>query len=400
MKINGFDNIINRLDSNSAKWDSVNILSSKNVIPMSTADMDISSPTEIIYKLDEFNRKGIYGYTIVPNGYYEIVKDFLFRHYNYTCSIDDIIFCPRIIQAISIYIKEFTNINDNICILTPSYSPIYNAVILNGRNVIDCKLIYKNKSYYIDFTLLEECFKKSKVFILISPHNPTGTVWSLDELNKICFLAEKYNVFIISDDVHADFDFTINKHYIISAINEFVHQNSMICTSPAKTFNIPGLEIANLIIHNKIVRDKFLHSMKSLGIHNPNYFSIPALITAYTKCDIWIDELKSYISQNKEYTINFFEQEIPQLEITKGEGTYLMWINYEKLLINEEELKHWFIDLAGIEASWGSDFDHEKIKFFRLNIAMPRKLLEDSLRKLKNGFVMLQQEETFHEYTN
>ncbi|WP_040976940.1 MalY/PatB family protein [Necropsobacter massiliensis] len=397
MTENQFDIFIDRSKSSSAKWEMTHKYG-EDIIPMSVADMDLSAPRKMIEYLSRQNNVGIYGYTILPDNYYDIVRKYIFRHYNYKTTNDSILFCPRIIQAISIYIKEFTSKNDRICILTPSYSPIIDAITLNERYAEKCELVYHKGNYSIDFHKLEKCFKISKAFILISPHNPTGIVWSYNELQKISQLAEKYRVFILSDDVHADFDFSDNKHIIISTLSKYIENNSIICTSPAKTFNIPGLEISNLIIYNNNVRTKFQKCMQALGMHNPNFFSIPAINIAYQYCDEWLESLKHYIYQNKILVREFFNQNIPQLEIANSEGTYLVWINYSKLHINEEKLKHWFIDLSHIEVSWGSNFGVKDLPFFRMNIAMPRSLLEECLDKIKNGLTLLIQEEINYEY--
>ncbi|WP_101776263.1 MalY/PatB family protein [Pasteurella oralis] len=396
MADNLFDVFTDRSNCNSAKW-AITRQYGKDMISMSVADMDLPAPQMLIDYLAQQNRTGIYGYTILPDNYYDIVRRYLLRHYQYEIANEHIIFCPRIIQAISIYIKEFTSPKDSICLLTPSYAPILNAILLNNRTVKRCELIYQAGKYVIDFHQLEKCFETAKTFILISPHNPTGVVWSRSDLQHIAALAEKYGVFILSDDVHADFDFSGDKHMIISAISAYVEKHSIICTSPAKTFNIPGLEIANLLIRNKKVRDKFQGCMQALGMHNPNFFSIPALQIAYQYCDDWLDKLKHYIYHNKLIVKDFFTQEIPQLEVFNSEGTYLIWVNYSKLQINEEKLKHWFLDLSHIEVSWGSDFGREGQSFFRMNVAMPRALLKESLQKMKQGLALLMQEELNYE---
>ncbi|WP_373101271.1 MULTISPECIES: MalY/PatB family protein [Pasteurellaceae] len=393
MPENLFDTFVDRTASNSAKWETGRKYGI-NIIPMSVADMDLPAPGILIESLAEQNSAGIYGYTILPDDYYDIVRKYLFRHYHYTVANEHILFCPRIIQAISIYIKEFTSPNDSICIFTPSYAPILNAISLNNRNIMQCKLIYQKGAYSIDFNELEKCFITAKTFILISPHNPTGIVWSRNDLHKIAELAEKHEVFILSDDVHADFDFSGNGHLIISALSSYVENHSIICTSPAKTFNIPGLEIANLLICNNNVRDKFQTCMQSLGMHNPNFFSVPAISVAYQYCDTWLNELRNYIYQNKLTVKAFFHREIPQLDIVNSEGTYLIWVNYRKLHITEEKLKHWFLDLSHIEVSWGSDFGAEGDSFFRMNVAMPRTLLIKCLKKIKHGLDFLMQEGT------
>lgn len=167
----------------------------------------------------------------------------------------------------------------------------------------------------------------------------------------------------------------------------------MICLSPAKTFNIPGLEIANLIIENKEIREKFIKEMMALGIHNPNYFSIPAIISLYKYCTDWVIYLKEYIKNNKKIVKEFFNEYIPLLDITESDGTYLLWINYKKLSINENELAYWINNLSRVKVSLGSEFSKEGDGFFRMNVAMPREKLLEALNRIKNGFCLLNNRE-------
>lgn len=383
-----FDTVIDRFGTFSAKW---NV--SEDVIPMSVADMDIPVPNIMINELQRASSLGIYGYTELPNNYYQVISNYIHNQYSYYVNNEKIVFCPRIIQAIAIYIRSFTEINDGICILTPSYNPISEIIKYNNRKLYNSTLIYKDKKYFINFDSLEDCFKKSKIFILISPHNPTGTVWDRNTLYKIISLAKKHNVFIISDDVHADFTFTQEKHCLISSLDPWIANNSMICLSPAKTFNIPGLEISNVIIENNNTREVFKKEIIALGIHNPNYFSIPAIMTAYQSCTDWIIHLKKYIENNKVIVSHFLKENIPSLEIVESKGTYLLWINYEKLNINEKRLIHWFHNLSKVKISQGSEFGCGGDGFFRINVAMPQKRLLDALTRIKTGFYLLNNKE-------
>ncbi|MCW9699897.1 MalY/PatB family protein [Avibacterium sp. 20-129] len=374
--------IAERIEQYSAKWHNYR---GENYISMSVADMDLPAPQALIEALDKANKTGIYGYTLLPENYFDVVANYIKRHYHYPVDKNEIVFCPRIIQGIAIYLREFTQPSDKICLFTPSYSPITNIITDNQRELLSCPLVYKNNGYHIDFTSLEACFKQAKTFILLSPHNPTGRVWTFEELQKIAQLAEQYQVFIISDDVHADFTFTQQAHQIIAGITPYVKNHSMICTSPAKTFNIPGLEIANLLIHNRKIREKLHRNLLQLGIHNPNYFSIPAIMVVYQQCDSWITQIKNEIAENKQFVTHFFAQEIPQFDVVCTEGTYLLWVNYQKLVIDEATLKNRITNLAQVELAWGTDFGIEGMGFFRMNIAMPRALLQQALIQLRDG---------------
>lgn len=380
MQYNDFERIISRYGTYSAKWDEAVQRHHYPVTPLSVADMDFPSAPAVIEAINQANN-GIYGYTICGEAYAQTVVDWLDRHYHFMTQPEDIVHCPRVVQAISLFIHHFTQVDQGIGLFTPCYAPIMQCVTLNQRKLVPCPLTYKNQQYHLNISKLIECFQQIKVFILISPHNPTGTVWSTQQLRLICQLAEQYNVFIISDDVHADFVFN-GRHQIIAELSDYVAQHSMICTSPAKTFNMPGLEIANIVIQNPKVRSQFQQILARFGFHNPNYFSVPALYAAYTQCDQWLIALKDYIAKNKQIVTACFARDLPQLEITASNGTYLMWINYAKLAISPEIFKAIMLRLAKIELSWGEDFGQEGKYFFRLNVALPQKALLDCLNRI------------------
>lgn len=230
---NNFNKLISRQNTYSAKWCNSNA----NVIPLSVADMDIPAPDFIINALTEFNLKGIYGYTDLSHDWNNVAVNWFKTQYQWVVEPESIVFCPRIIQAVSLYIQNFTRVGDKVTTLSPAYHPISNAVCVNQRELLESPLMYRDGYYEINFDDLESKFKQSVCFILLSPHNPTGTVWQKSELLKIAELAQKYQVFIISDDVHADFVFDGATYHPISSVNSYVKQHSFICTSPAKTFN-------------------------------------------------------------------------------------------------------------------------------------------------------------------
>ncbi|HGM5491221.1 TPA: MalY/PatB family protein [Serratia fonticola] len=377
-----FDKQISRNGTYSAKWNGEQHASSYRTIPLSVADMDIPLPEKVINRLTEFSQKGIYGYTLLSADWGECVAQWMLRHYQWHINPQHVVFCPRVIQAVSLYLQNFTQAGDAIVSLTPAYHPISNAVAVNQRQLLESELLYHDGCYSINFTDLEEKFQRASCFILLSPHNPTGTVWDHAVLTKIAALAEKYQVFIISDDVHADFIFSNRQHQVISSLNHYVEQNSFICTSPAKTFNIAGLEVANIIIANDKHRQKFQRCLEAAGIHNPGYYTVPALLTAYLDCDDWLLALKHYLAANRELVCTTLQAHFPDWVITRGEGTYMLWVNYQSSNLTETELKDWFLERAGVEMSWGSGFGAAGRGFFRINIATPRAILAEALARI------------------
>ncbi|SUC00649.1 aminotransferase [Proteus vulgaris] len=376
---NNFNKLISRQNTYSAKWCNSNA----NVIPLSVADMEIAAPDFITNKLAEFNHKGIYGYTDLSHDWNNVAANWFKSQYQWIVAPETIVFCPRVIQAVSLYIQNFTQIGDKVTTLSPAYHPISNAVCVNNRELLESPLIYRDGYYEIDFDDLENKFKQSVCFMLLSPHNPTGTVWQKNDLIKIAKLAQKYHVFIISDDVHADFVFDDALYHPISSLNTYVEQHSFICTSPAKTFNLAGLEIANIVIANPEYREKFKQCLNAAGIHNPGYFSVPAFLQAYTlQGQQWLGELKTYLADNRRWVKEQCERHFSDWVVTQSHGTYMLWINYQKMQLTEEQLKHWFVSLAEVEMSWGRGFGAVGDGFFRINIATPRSILETVFTRL------------------
>ncbi|MBE2894364.1 MalY/PatB family protein [Spirabiliibacterium falconis] len=376
-----FDTLISRKNTFSAKWDGAIERLGENITPLSVADMDFAAPRAVITAIEQANN-GIYGYTELGAAYYTVVANWLARRYDYKVRSESILFCPRIIQAVSLYLRFLTEPNDAVGIFTPSYSPILNTVKLNQRPLIECPLTYANQRYHLDEQALERCFAQIKTFILISPHNPTGLVWSLEQLQCIARLAEKYGVFVISDEVHADFCFH-RKHIVYARLSAFAAQHSMICTSPAKTFNLAGLEIANVVIENETIKVRLAAILQQLGFHNPSYFSVQALYQAYQYCDEWVDDLVDYIDQNRTLVRTYFQQHLPTLRISQGDGTYLCWVDFSATGLSADEFKTLMREKACVEFSWGDDFGRDCNNFFRMNLALPRAELVRVLDQMK-----------------
>ena len=377
--------IVNRMGTNCAKWDeTIDKYNNPNIIPLTVADMDFKSSPEIIKSLVRFAEMGIYGYTNPSPKYLDLSQQWMRKQYNYEVEKDWIVFCPRIIQAISLVIQNFTKENDNIMIMTPLYSPIQNAIKVNNRKIKENKLIYEEGSYRIDFEDMERSLKLGvKILIIVSPHNPTGKVLSKEEIERIIYLCKKYDVLIFSDEVHADFVWSDNFVSFASFFSQY--DKIIVANSPSKTFNIPGLEISNIIIEDSKIRDRFEVILNQNGIHNPNYFSIPAIEAAYGDSYNWMLETKQDIKENMLLIKNFFEEDLQGFKCSKIEGTFLLWISYKDLNITEEELSDLFVNRAEVSVSLGSEFGDEGYGFFRVNAAAPKELIITALDKIKNN---------------
>lgn len=378
-----FDRIISRFGTNSAKWDGMAQAHGKDMIALSVADMDLQAPPKVVEQMVESARHGIYGYTDPFPPYFEAVQHWLDKAYGWQVPQEWIVFSPRIVQAVSVLIQRFTNEGDRILIHTPAYQPIAKAVAINGRKLAESPLRLVDGRYEIDFEDMERQMQQGvKMVLLVSPHNPTGRVWTREELERLAELCITYDALIVSDDIHADFIHEGHEHTIIAKLSEEIADRSIICTSPGKTFNLASLEIANIVIPNDGLRERFKDGLQQAGMHNPTFFAVPALETAYTACDDWLQELRAYITDNISFTESFMAEHMPELKVMKPEGTYLLWVDCTACSRNESDLVKWIEEQSRVSVSFGTSFGQAGEGFVRINVAAPRPLLREALERM------------------
>lgn len=386
-----FENVVSRKNTNAVKWDdAIKASNSEDVIALSVADMDFRTAPEIIENMVNFANHGIYGYSDISKGYLTSVKEWVQNHNNFELEEDWIVFSPRVIQAISMIIQRETQLNDHIVVQTPLYGPIQNAVKTNGRTLITNSLIFEDGDYVIDFDDLEEKLKNAKMFIVCSPHNPMGRVWNHEEIEKIISICKKHDVLILSDEVHADFVW--DEAFVSYGTYFKDYENIIVCTSPGKTFNIPGIEASNIIIENESLRKRFKEELNKAGIHNPNYFVVPAVHSAYTLGNEWFLLVKEVIRKNKELSRTFINEQLEGFHVTKSSSSYMLWIDYRDSGINEDELKEILVNRAKVVVSLGSGFGSEGNGFFRINVALSEKMLKEALNRMKNEILQWRKE--------
>lgn len=378
-----FNQIVSRRNTNSAKWDEIiEKTGNEKLIPLTVADMDFPVAPEIENEVIKVAIHGIYGYTNVSERYLLASKRWIENNYNYSIEKEWIVYSPRVIQAISLYIQNNTRPSDKIMVFTPLYDPIQNAVRVNNRELITSSLLLKNGKYFIDFDDFREKISNGvKMLIMVSPHNPVGRVWDKRELEEIVKICKEFNVLIFSDEVHADFVW--DKKFISMAEFFDIYENIIIGMAPSKTFNIPGLEASNIIIKNEKLRNELILYLRQAGIHNPSYFCIPAVCAAYELGDEWLGIAKKVIRDNISYARNFFENELKGFKVIEGEGTYLIWVDYRETGLSEDDLSEIMYEKANVAFSLGSSFGSEGVGFFRINVASPRVLLEEAFGRIK-----------------
>lgn len=382
-----FDEVINRKNTNSIKWDYTNeIFHNNDILPLWVADMDFLSPKPVIDALVERAAHGIYGYTGKSEGFYSSIVHWLEKRSRWSIEPKWIIDTPGVVPAIVFSILSFTKPNDKILIQSPVYHPFFHTITNNDRQIVNCPLKCENGYYSMDYENIEKAFKTGiKATILCSPHNPISRVWKEEELIKFGALCLKYNVLIISDEIHSDIIYSGNKHIPIASISEQFSDNTITFIAPSKTFNIAGLHTSNAIIANKLLRTKFKETIKNLSLDNSNIFGITALEAAYTYGEEWLDQLIPYLQENINFLVSFLKERIPSIKAIIPEGTYLIWLDCTALNMDSLSLKKFFSETAKVGLNSGDMFGEGGEGFQRMNIGCPRTILKEALTRIETA---------------
>lgn len=380
MKYN-FDEPIDRHNTNSYKWDSLDM---ERVIPLWVADMDFKTAPCIIEALRKRVEHGIFGYTRVPDQYYEATINWFNRRHQWEIRANDIIYTSGVVPAISAIIKALTIPGDKVIIQTPVYNCFFSSIRNNGCIASENQLIYKDNTYYIDFEDLEKRASdpKAKVLLLCNPHNPSGRVWNYNELSEIYDICKKYNVTVVSDEIHCELVYPPFKYIPFCSLSDEVAQCSVACISPSKSFNIAGLQIANIVCRDEEMRKKIDKAININEVCDVNPFGVLATIAAYNEGEPWLTELIDYLQRNYEFLVTFFNNNLPNIPVVKLEGTYLVWIDCRGVGISSVELEEKLIREGGVWLNPGAMYGDAGEGFMRINIACPCSRLEEGLKRL------------------
>lgn len=385
-----FDEQIDRRNTNSAKFDEMDALFGSDVMHLGVADMDYRSPKPIIEAMQNIVEKGVFGYTVWPENYEELVSQWMKRRYEQETKTEWVVFSPRINMALNMAVETFTNEGDGIVLHTPAYTALQNAVEKYNRVMIESPLVLENGRYKMDFQQLRRNLddKKAqgvcaKIMLLCNPHNPTGRVWEIEELQEVVDICKEYDLLLISDEIHEDF---VKKgHKFVSCLHfqEDLQGRMIVCNSITKTFNVPGVILSNLLIPDQGIRERMKETMDRWGLHNPNIFAAGIMEAAYTQCDEWIEQVNAYLDENYEFLKKYLEKNMPELEVIPSEGTYMAWVQTEKLQISPEELEKFFIEDAKVSVYMGSRYGKHTDSFIRINIATSRSYLQEALERIR-----------------
>ena len=355
-----FDKIIDRTNTDSLKYDfAVERGMPKGILPLWVADMDFPTSSYILDAIKERTEHGIFGYSDVKDEYFDAVRTWMNKRHGWKVNKEWMITTPGVVFALAMAVRAYTKVGEGVLILQPVYYPFGKVVEDNKRKLVvsNLKLMEDNR-YHMDLADVESKIVQGdvKMLIMCSPHNPVSRVWSKDELCAIGDICLKHNVIIMSDEIHADFVYEDNKHYVLADLDEKYAQITITATAPSKTFNIAGLQVSNVFISNKDLRDRFVEEIATTGYSQINSLGIVACRAAYEHGEEWYQAMLKYVKANIDYVDEYLKNNIPVLKMIKVEGTYLVWIDCRQLGIEDNELEDLVVNKAGLWLDGGTMF--------------------------------------------
>lgn len=388
MKYN-FDEPTERRGTNSVKWDENTTY--PDILPMWVADMDFRTAPCIIEALRRRVDHGIFGYCHVPDEYYAATIKWMSERHNLTVDSDWIIYTSGVVPAISAVIKALTLPGDEVLVQTPVYNCFFSSIRNNGCDIAESRLIYSDSTYRIDFDDLEAKLSRTqvKLMLICNPHNPAGRVWTREELERMGSLCLKHGVVPVADEIHCELTYPGYEYIPFASVSDEFARRSVTCISPSKAFNIAGLQIANIFCADPEMRTRIDKAININEVCDVNPFGVDALIEAYTNGVDWLDELREYLWENYQTVCAFFADHMPQIGVTKLEGTYLVWLDCRSLGITSCALKSHLLGHAHLWLTEGTVYGQAGKGFMRLNIACPRSRLIDGLNRFYNTITVL-----------
>ncbi|MDE7411783.1 MAG: pyridoxal phosphate-dependent aminotransferase [Paramuribaculum sp.] len=378
-----FDEIVDRRNTNSYKWDSHRDVPA-DTLPLWVADMDFRTAPAIVDALRKRVEHGVFGYTYVPDEYYKAVIDWFENRHGIRFKRESIIYTSGVVPAVSAIIKALTQEDDKVIIQTPAYNCFFSSIRNNGCLVAENPLLYDNGRYSIDYEGLESLASDSrcKVLLFCNPHNPSGRVWTKEELQKVADICMRHNVFVISDEIHCEFTFDHHRYIPFASLSPEVALMSATCVSPSKAFNIAGLQIANIISDDSDTRARIDRAININEVCDVNPFGVVATIAAYTQGSDWLEALKDYLWNNYLYLRSRIEPYGDVLKLTPLEGTYLSWLDISSYKIKADVFSDKLLGKEHLMLNPGTMYGAAGEGFVRINLACPRKVLIEAVDRL------------------
>lgn len=376
-----------RRGTDSYKWDSV---PEADIIPLWVADMDFETFPAITEALQRRVAHGIFGYTRVPEAYYEAVCNWFGKHHGWHINREDIIYTSGVVPAVSAVIKALTLPGDQVIVQGPVYNCFFSSIRNNGCEMVSNSLIYNKEElrYEIDFDDLERklAHERARLMLICNPHNPGGRVWTRDELTRVAELCRKYGVRVVSDEIHCELTLYDNEYVPFGSLPDELSHGSITCCSPSKAFNTAGLQIANIICRDAEVRNRIDRAININEVCDVNPFGVIALQAAYSDEGYeWLTQLRAYISSNYDLLRERFARELPKCKVMRMEGTYLAWIDCSELHISSDEIEEMLMHENKVWVNAGSMYGTEGAAFIRINMACTSELLNEGITRIVNG---------------
>ncbi|MFD0588700.1 MalY/PatB family protein [Paenibacillus sp. GCM10027627] len=378
-----FDQLINRKNTRSYKWDQVGpLFGDADILPLWVADMDFPSPPAVQEVLKKRAELGAYGYAIHTSDYFEAIVNWYERRHHWTIQKGWISDSPSVVTTLSLAVEQFTSPGDEVVIQTPVYYPFYDVVNLNDRIVAKNPLQVVNGRYEMDLEHLESLFKRgAKLFLFCNPHNPGGRVWNKSELVALGELCLRYGVKVVSDEIHCDLVFPGGEHIPFASLSPELADLTITCLAATKTFNLPGLHTSFMVVSNREMKARLDRRIKALSIHMSNHFAQDAVTAAFNEGEVWLDEMLAYVKGNLDYALAYLQEHLPIIKPMIPDGTYLLWLDCRGLGLDKHGLKQLMHQKAKVAFNEGSMFGTEGEGWLRINLACPRFIVEQALKQ-------------------
>lgn len=384
-----FEHVFNRRHTNSVKWDSIEkTYNEQDLLPLWVADMDFQANPPIVEALEKKMAARIFGYEMVSDALYQAIQIWQAKQHQYHVPKEAILFSSGVVPSIAIAVQAFTDPGDSIMIHDPVYPPFANVVKSNDRHLVRNQLMVNDNHFEIDFEAMEQQMitEKVRLFILCSPHNPGGRIWTADELQKIGALCSKHNILVVSDEIHQDLIFPDQQFSSYNVANADLKDHSVVLTSATKTFNLAGLKNSMVFIENKDLRKQFQKVINRNQQGEINTFGLVGTEAAYNNGAEWLQDLMVYLSENCQYTLDYFKVSIPQIAAMKPEGTYLMWLDFSAFGLSDQEISDRLIHKGKVVLNPGYTFGPSGTQHMRLNLACPKATLAEGLERIRKAF--------------
>ena len=382
-----FDEVLERKGTGSRKWDGVVEVFGEEVLPLWIADMDFASPAAITDALRRRVEHPVYAYNTQEESLYQAVVDWNRRRHGWQLERDWLLFTPGVVPGLTLAVYSLTQEGDGVIIQPPVYPPFFELIKDNGRRVVENPLLQINGRYEMDFADLEKKMAEAnnKVLLLCSPHNPTGRVWSRDELSRVLALAQRYQVTVLSDEIHSDIVYKGHRHIPLASLAGERSDNIVTFMAASKTFNVAGLNLSYLVCSCPEKRKLLDSWLGRLHLRRNNLFGVLATEAAYRQGEEWLGGLLEYLDGNAQMVQTFLAEKLPDVAMVKPEGTYLLWLDFRRCIPIGAELERFLVEKCKVGLNGGRSFGSQGNGFARLNIATSRTVLREALERIENG---------------